>query len=111
MTNTCTIAEHWHGLGNHSAAGWEITPVIPVLEALWRDGDLEFATQDKLRHVYIMCGLAGCENVSIVCMMTTRLPLVLDLFLLGTVFVTGDSDHGPPNTWSCAVRSGSAASF
>ena len=91
VTNTCTIAEHWHRQGNHIAVKCETLPIIIVLEALWRFGDLAFATQAKLRHVYIMYGLAICDSVSIVYMMTTGLPLVLDFFLSGAMFVVGVS--------------------
>ena len=76
VTETCTIAEYWYRKGNNKAVEWETVHTIPVLEALWEADDLEFATVDKLRHVYVMYGLAVCNRVCIVYMMSTVLSLI-----------------------------------
>ena len=65
VTKTRTVAEACHRQGKHLAVECEIRPVIAVMEALWGAGDQAFATEDKMRHLYIMCGLAWCDMVSI----------------------------------------------
>ena len=81
VTKTRTIAEACQQQGNHLAVEYEIWPVICVMEALWGAGDQAFATEDKMRHLYVMCGLALCDSVSIVSMNTIIFPLVWEVAL------------------------------
>ena len=71
-----TVAEACHRQGNHDAALIETWPVIAALEALRRVGDDSFATDDTLRHFYVLNGLALCDKVSIICMETITFPLM-----------------------------------
>ncbi|KAI0227007.1 hypothetical protein LSAT2_022540 [Lamellibrachia satsuma] len=57
-----TVAEACHRQGNHDAALIETWPVIAALEALRRVGDEAFATDDTLRHFYVLNGLALCDK-------------------------------------------------